>query len=113
MQQIVKALNFSDNVSTSSSQEIRFSDSNDLEYVAIPRSNSFTEHSEESSIGAMENEPRICNQRNGHFTAIRDTAAAGCNLETHSLNSMPYELDSSLNSHSVRGCGKYINCSIL
>ena len=108
MQQIIKVLNFADNVSTSSSQEIRFSESNDQESVVIPRSNSLSEHSEESSIGARENEFRTRNQRHGHFVAIRDAVSADHNLETHSLNSIPCELDSSFNNHSVRGCGKYL-----
>jgi hypothetical protein len=80
---------------------------------AIARSNSLTEHSERSSIGAIENEFGRRNNRNGFFISLNDGVAVDHNLETDSLDSIPYELDSSFNSHSARGCGKYLNCSIL
>ena len=93
---LINVLNFADNVSTTSSQEIRFSESNDIGsqpfYPGLIRSSSLTEHSEGSSHGGMENEFGTCSQINGRFMGTR-AVTRDHNLDTNSLNSMPNELE--------------------
>lgn len=104
-----------DTVSTSSSNEVQFSEGNGQETAffpsSFPRSNSLT--APNRHIGAIGNEFETSDSRNDQYNTSYCEEDADHTLDTQSLNSIPCELENSFNSHRAKGCGKHLNCLIL